>query len=222
MKTLNIYQAVFLFIVLGSGLVLAQPDLVFRQSAQIDLKIPCVENGQYCTPSAICNLTIRAPGEFIVVDNKQMTNQGAFHNYTLDGQQTITLGDYPSAVICVDGNNTGFNSFTIGITPAGVQEREGQFPLEVLFLFASYVLVMVGIKNTEWKMFKTLGGILMMVMGVYTLYPGYGTISHETLVGLAVGTISIGFGAYAFIADSFSYSRQVDHFDQRNSGRDEE
>ena len=92
-------------------------------------------------------------------------------------------------------------------------------PNELIVLGAGYVLLFVGISIDKLRLVKYMGAILLMTMGVYTLFPGYAGINHEGLVGLSLGTISIALGFFYLLEDSFSFDKQVETFDQHDDGR---
>ncbi len=92
-------------------------------------------------------------------------------------------------------------------------------PIELFVLAASYVLLFVGLIFEPLKIMRSLGSMAVMVMGIFTLYPGIPGLDRAGLMALTIGTISIGVGFYFLIAGSFSYDRQVGNYDQEDDGR---
>lgn len=80
-------------------------------------------------------------------------------------------------------------------------------------------MIVVAMSIEKASIFKQVGGMLVMVLGVYTLFPGYDGISHANILGLSLGTTSIGLGFYFLIIDFLSLDRQVERFDQYDDGR---
>ena len=79
-----------------------------------------------------------------------------------------------------------------------------------------------GFVTERLRLFKHMGAILLVIMGIITLFPGYNFINHTTLFGLALGTILVGIGFYFLIEDSFSRERQGDIFNQEQGDGGEE
>lgn len=92
-------------------------------------------------------------------------------------------------------------------------------PIEILILALGYILMMFGASNGRYRVMKYLGSILCMVIGVVILFPGIEGIPGSDLIALALGTISICLGFFFLIEDSFSFDRQVDHYNQHDDGR---
>ena len=84
------------------------------------------------------------------------------------------------------------------------------------------IFVLIGVFGDELKLFKLLGSILMMVMGIVTLYPGYSNINHTNLIGLGLGSTLIGLGFVFLISDALSYTKQAEWFEKEDDGRFEE
>lgn len=92
-------------------------------------------------------------------------------------------------------------------------------PTELFILGAGYVLLFAGLAIERARMMKFMAAMLIFAMGIYTLFPGYGGINHSNLVGLSLGTISIGLGFWFLVEDAMSHDRQVESFDQFDDGR---
>ena len=75
-------------------------------------------------------------------------------------------------------------------------------------------MVGVGFVTERLRMFKHLGSILLIIVGIITLYPGYNFINYSTLLGKALGFILIGLGFYFWIEDSFSRDKQEEGFNE--------
>ncbi len=92
-------------------------------------------------------------------------------------------------------------------------------PNELIILGLAYIMMFVGLSMKKYRIIKVLGAMFVMVMGVYTIFPGYGGISGSEIIGLTLGTISIGLGAYFMMEGSFSHDKQVDSYNQHDDGR---
>lgn len=84
-------------------------------------------------------------------------------------------------------------------------------PVEIVILAFAYILLLFGI-GARIGMLQKMGAIFVLVMGVMFL-SGTAGIDRDSLIALAIGTISIGLGGYYLIEDSFSHFRQADHPD---------
>ncbi len=107
-----------------------------RAGVPLDVKEQCFNNGTYCAPTALCNVTIFYPNQTTLIDNQPMTNTTSVHNFTLDGIQVESLGLYQVAAICKDGAVNGADTFFFRITPTGtvLSTAQGIIYLLVLLL----------------------------------------------------------------------------------------
>ena len=124
----------------------------------------------------------------------------------------FTLGDITYVTHC---NSTGFGgvvSVKILITQDG--KVSVVFPQQFSVILFGLILIMFGILNPRYNLIKYMGALILMVMGVLTLFPGYNNISHTTLFGLVLGSSLIGIGFWALIEDSFSRTDQEERFHQ--------
>jgi len=134
----------------------------------------------------------------------------------VDGSNFTRLGSYAYLVECHTDNLGGFISFPFEITADG--ERREVFPIQFSIVLFALVMIFFGLIKERYRMFEHVGSILLMIMGVLTLYPGYGFINWETLIGKALGFIFIGLGAYFFIEGAFSRKKQDDNYEQETEG----
>lgn len=208
-------------IILAIGFVVAEVELIIPFNQEFDLKRQCFNNGTFCSSATVCNSTIVYPDGAILTNNQEMTNQNSFYNLTLTNFNISQLGIMEVTMICDDpaGQIIGSNvdTFQIEVTGDGFGFRT--FPLEFSIIAFAFILIGISYTNDRLRLFRTVGGILAMMMGVVTLYPGYANLNYSTLQGLGVGLTTIGLGFFFMISDSLSFDRQVDHFDQADDGR---
>jgi hypothetical protein len=127
----------------------AQSQLFYKQNSEIDLKVPCFNNGTSCSASAICNITIYYPNSTILINNAQMTNSVSYHNYTLLSNETAILGDYQSIMICNDGSLNGHSTFSFTITPTGIENNISLIAIAIIMLGSIVILSYLSFKISE-------------------------------------------------------------------------
>lgn len=160
-------------IILLVPLALATTDeirFIGQQNTYLDITEPCFNNNTYCSDTSKCNITVKDPKQFVLVNNLQMTNQNAYHNYTLDITNTSSLGVYESTVVCQDGSYNGFDTFYFRITYHGKEEPVG-FTQIIFILF--FVIILAGtlvsiillIKHLELMDFDMWD--LLIMIGIY-------------------------------------------------------
>lgn len=176
----------FSIILISLQLISAQSDQIFKQGDSIDLKIQCIINGTFCSNAANCNTTIAYPSGSLLVNNKQMTNQHSFYNYTL-GDSSI-LGYYLCSATCCDGSYCGTDSCNFQITPTGDSNNLGFYiMLSVTFL----IILGVGIFTKSIPL-SLIGGMLNMGWGVYIYANGFDVFKNTATDLLSIGWIALG------------------------------
>lgn len=195
-------------------MVLAEVELRFPYNELYDIKRPCYNNGTICSGAAQCNFTLSYPNGRILLDNAIMTNNVSYHNVTVLKSQNNELGIHPAKMYCCDtGGQCGADTFEIEITGDGFSKNN--FPLQFSVLIFGIILIVVGHLKEELNIFNSVGSIVVLIMGILTLYPGYADVNYSTLMGQMIGVTSIGMGGYFLIAKSFSRGEQSDHYDQK-------
>ncbi|UCD20528.1 MAG: hypothetical protein JSW08_01985 [archaeon] len=173
------------------------PDQTFTRGDTIDLKIPCFNNGTYCSGSATCNLTIDYPNGTVMVDNQLMTNSVAYHNYTLPDSDVI--GTYFCSTTCVDGGNTGYSRYTFDITTTGFA-GEGMMNI-IFFIIVGFAVVILSLGLSKGDpIFVILSSFIFIISGLIVYFYPLGYLSD--LVNIAFAYILWGIGAYILIKSS--------------------
>ena len=187
--------------------------LTFQQDTEVDIKIVCINAG-YCTSTAVCNVSVFSPNDITLLNGIQTTQSSnlAFHNFTLNSTQTSSLGEYSVGGFCKDGSVTQLIDFDFDVTADGKEFQA--FPNQFVVIALAFILVMFGLFNERYTLLKHMGSLILMVMGVITLFPGYNFINHTTLFGLALGSSLIGIGFWFLIEDAFSRTSQEERFHQ--------
>lgn len=193
-------------------------ELTFSFNSNLDLKRPCFNNNTFCSSSAQCNITVIYPDSSVItgVDNVVMTNQGSYHNFTIDKEKVDQLGQYSAIMTCFDGGGdiVGSGSDTFPFQVTGDGNIFSVFPMQLTVLILGFVLIIVGKIKEEFRLLKHLGSILAMIMGVVTIYPGYSFFNYSNIQGMALGFTSVGIGFWFLIEDSFSRGIQSSRYAQ--------
>ena len=210
-------------IFVGIFLISLATALTFQQNEEVDVRIVCINAG-FCSSTTNCNVSIFAPNQEILLSGIQATPTAnlASYNFTLNSTQTSQLGQYSVGGFCLDGSVTNIIDFTFDITADGKPFEA--FPNQFAVILLGFLLIAFGLLNVRYTLLKHTGSIILMVMGVLTLFPGYNFINHTTLFGVALGSILVGIGFWFLIEDSFSRTKQEERFnqDQGQSEVDEE
>lgn len=116
---------IFLIITILIGVVRGQEDpeiQSFPRNSVASITETCRNNGTSCSSSAQCNITIRDPYGSIIISSQYMTQNPlslSWFNYTLQRNQTSTVGAYLKSTLCQDGGLKNFNDEPFLITQGG-------------------------------------------------------------------------------------------------------
>lgn len=150
MKQLILFS---MFVLLLSSFGVADPVFYFKANQDVDLKIPCANDGQQCSSLAVCNITINDPNSVNIVNSAGMTNNGAFHNYTLT--DTDTLGEYQATVFCNDNNETDYTTFSFATTENGFFNDGLTFIISLAIIIVFCIVVALNL-NPDFIFLKVL------------------------------------------------------------------
>ncbi len=172
-----------------------------------------VELIQTCSNCTFNNITVLFfPDGTQTIFNSLMTKNQTHYNFTLSSTFTQQMGEYfVNGIGDPSGINDNWN-YKLTITADG--KKFQQFPQQFAVIFLAFLLVAFGLVKERLRLFKHVGGILMMIMGVLTLFPGYSFINWTTLLGKTLAFSLIGLGFYFLIEDSFSRDDQEERFSQ--------
>lgn len=189
-----------------------QSDYTFAQGERIDLKRTCIINGTYCATTAVCNSTIQGPNGLNIVNNSARTVNSGWTNITLPSipRTERYFGFYLVTDTCTQSSLSGAESYFFELTADGNPSRP--FPTQLIIILIGFSLLIISIYRTEQEMLKVFSAIILFVMGVITLYPGYSYINWSTLTGLMLGSICLGVGAYFMLEPFFSRNEQEETY----------
>lgn len=169
-----------LFLTIVMPLFCTAASFYYTQGEAADIKVPCMNNGTYCSGSAICNATILAPNDTTLIDNQRMTNALSYHNYTMSTTQTADAGEYTAIVMCLDNGNAAFDTFKIEINAFGQERLEGSafISLGILLSLIALVFFFMFLSNKlsqseETFAFSLFFFVLSLICSVVIVYTGY-------------------------------------------------
>ena len=154
--------------------------LTYEQSKEADLKVPCFNNGTFCSGSATCNATILYPNFSLIIDKQGMDNKGSYFNLTLNEDQTKTSGEYSAIISCSDGVYNGQSTFTFDVTPTGyvISSSQGltSIGLIISIIFLAGLFLVFANKFSESDKLFPISLVFMffsLLLGLYVLHLGY-------------------------------------------------
>ncbi len=238
----------FLFLLVLTPMVVAQPpsfQTIVIVDTGIQLEVPIISEHQFnknfgfkvhahnatdgtlladnTTMFCILHLYRHSDGKQIIELNMTLapTNRIDFELEILAGNFT-ELGQYSVLFYCEDsgGGNPigGFLEHPFDVTADG---KDGQtFPTQFVIIILGLAFIIIGALEERLKLFQIIGSMVIIIMGILTLYPGYSFINWTTLFGKTLGFGLIGLGCYFLIEHSFSRDEQAPYFEQ--PGEDEE
>jgi len=224
MKKLILALAIAMLMTLASMSVISAQDLVFKQYQQVDLKVPCINNGTYCSSSTVCNLTITYPNSSMILDNVRMTNSRSYHNYTIGGNLLSIIGNYPTTMVCFDSvaMENGYSTFSIQITASGIGEEQDR--VRTMWLYALAGIIFLTLVLFAWKTelgwMGFLGGVVMALPGIHLMVYGFGM--YDQLLTRGIATVIIAIGALTMVIFSLEALSGESGEDKEEAGGEEE
>lgn len=215
------HKKILVGLFMGILLVTIISSLTFQQNKEVDVRIVCINAG-FCSSTTDCNVSVFAPDQELLLSGIQATPTAnlASYNFTLNSSQTVQLGEYTVGGFCLDGSVTNVIDFTFDVTADGKPFEK--FPNQFAVILLGFLLIAFGLLDPRYTFMKSMGSLILMVMGVLTLFPGYNFINHTTLFGLVLGSTLFAIGFWFFIEEAFSRAKQEPKFDQDQGVQEEE
>ena len=189
--------------------------LIYKQSTEISISLPCINNGSFCSDTSTCNITIVKPNSDLLIDNSPMTNQLSFHNYSLRENETTDLGIHFSTVACNDGARNGVSTFEYLITRSGKTLDTSEALVYVLLTFGIFVVFLLSLYFTIGMPYfnrKNLRGETIEItktkyikMGLILVTYSLFTWLLNVLIGVSDNYLNLGlfYGFVSFIFEIF-------------------
>lgn len=109
---------------------------VYRACDAININVPCLNDGIYCSSSAQCNASIFYPNSSLLVEDQEMTNNIDYYNYSL--LDTCSEGSYNVIVRCGDINTSVYATYSYEFTKNGLPN-----PNNFDFSFSVLIIIVV-------------------------------------------------------------------------------
>ena len=197
MGTLKFQIGTLLLLCMLLPLINAQ--LIYQEGTQVQLKIPCINNGSLCSGSATCNLTVLYPNSSTLINNSAMNNALGFFTYDLSTAKTTPTGEYFATSNCNDGSLNGYSTFTYFITVNGKEPPEGITIIIFVILFLILLGMITGLilytvgkfAEQEFNLWDLIYNIstFFVILGVYFFGKEY--LSNAFFNTFLVSVISI-------------------------------
>lgn len=153
-----------------------KPQILERSHNQSVL-FTCDIDGQPCSLSTACNVSLFYPNSTVIINNQIATRDGDSYKYSLNEQQTNELGTHHGIATCRISEFSGIINFDYLVTPSGadpISEGQGSVIVWVIIslLVVSIIFLVMGFK-LENLVLRTamfsLFGIFFVISILYTI-----------------------------------------------------
>lgn len=172
---------------------------VFKVNDEISYTKPCINNGSYCSASAICNYTFYNKDNSILINNEEALSVG--ENGASLHQKNITFTDtglYKVDMVCCDSSICGSETLYFEVTGGGFNDTLGFY---ILIIIVSALLISFGLFKYDPTP-AILGGFCLTLVGLYILFNGIDGMK-DAVFTWGFGIIVLGTGAYVSIKSAF-------------------
>lgn len=197
---LRVLLCVVFLVLFSLGSFAVDPSFNYNINDPVNLKVPCINNNTYCSPSASCNITIVAPNTTVIVPNAQMSSIGnGYYNYSIPKSSVVDVGEYPSSMVCVDNGENGYSIFSVFITNEGINFTH-TLPLIVgIGIIIFFLLALSMTLDKEHMLLRVL--FIMISLFMIPLIPKammWGNITLTTFYNTTIWIVRI-FWAYILV-----------------------
>ncbi len=145
-KLFYIMLLIYFFLIFSYINSVSASDFVFKQNQQADIKLSCFNsNNSFCSNSTNCTITINTPTSSNIINNKNMTHNPAYYNYTIPPSNLTSFGEYNGVMQCTDGSDEGYTLFTFEITPNGTKPSTTQ---GIIYVFVMVLFLILFLLST--------------------------------------------------------------------------
>lgn len=169
-------------------------DYVFKQYNNSEIQRPCYNTGTngYCSPGAICAISVYDPDNVAIVFGRNMTNQIYTQNYTLPVLNKS--GIYKADIGCAEPDNTtGYESFFFGVNQAGSDYNTSNGPYFILgiviLLLIAFALASYFLEDALKLVFLVMSFIMLSI----TLWVSLDIARNTFISNAIINVLSTGF-----------------------------
>ena len=212
MNKQKLILGLFVLSLLGLAFLISNANaLTYKENSDIDLKVPCSNDGVPCSAQASCNITILFPNSTTLINAQPMTNFTiGYFNYTLNSSlaQTTPIGEYYTSIFCQDGAVNGASTFNYLITYNGKEPPTAITIIIFSLIFAVLILAVIPLFLWTYYHFSVKGDYdvkdlcisIAYYLGVFIFYilqKEY--MGNQTIDTLTLWIIDIGSIMFVFI-----------------------
>ena len=172
---------------------------VFKVNDIVSYTKPCMNNGTYCSASAVCNYTFYDRDSSIRINNALATQVGvdgaSNWQYNISHDDT---GYYKVDMVCLDDGLKGSETLYYEVTGSGVTDTSGFY---IIILIISFGLIILGFSMSD-AILTIFGSFGLYFVSLYTLFNGIAGIKDATTTW-AVGLILLGMAMYMSIRSAY-------------------
>ena len=193
MRNKKVLNFIFLFLFIIGLTQIVSAEQIIQQNKCVYLK-------QVCSNCTYANITSINYQNGQVLGNTPMTKIGVEFNYTFCNNNLMGPYNYNTVFDLNGVTNTESNNYQV--TADGNTYRS--FPSIYFLVLIGLTLLLFNklyIAKLKTNILSILGGMILLISGVITLYPGFNYINYSNLEGLSLGLIFIGIGIAVLYRD---------------------
>ena len=166
-----------------------------QEGKSVDIKFPCTNDGVICDSSYVCNTSVYSPSNNRILNNVIATRNQIDYNITINQNLTSEFNYYKLDLSCTNGLLNGSATYYIEVTADGNPYRNVPIVYIMIGLALIFLILNKYVGNTfRTEVLKIFSGILFIIAGILTIYPGFNYTNWSTLEGLSFGLVLTGLG----------------------------
>lgn len=173
MKKILLLMFVGIFLL---SFALAEPSYNFRKDTDVDIRIPVHTNNFSQCVGCSCQLSITRPNGDSLVNNASMNFVDGYASYTINKTTNSVYGEHSARVVCGNGADYGFSTFTYEVTQNGslMTTATSLGYAGVLLITIFFIILFIYWFRTNealWIKSFTFGGVwFLSILMTYILY----------------------------------------------------
>jgi len=206
-----INKKIWIILLLGILIIPAVSSLLGTFEKEKDIELI-----QTCNNCTSCNLTaIKYPNGTNILTNVEMTEDGTYYNYTLDGDNVTEIGTYKYCYDCGNAVESKTGCIDFQVTLSGDEPPEGQsyilagiifvlFGIACVFLWLSNQIVSPGV-----KIFFLLAGFIFLLGCLATITVIAFDSNLTSGVNLTMTSMLFAMGLIVFVIFAYVLINQI-------------